>query len=96
VDAFLLIFGVFMAQTLTSAGTHRTGRNALDWIAGALVVIGGINWGLVGLLHFDLVAAIFGPMSLGARVVYVLVGLAAIVLLVRAFVPTANRNQVVR
>lgn len=85
-----------MAQTLTSARTHRTGRNALDWVAGALVVIGGINWGLVGLLHFDLVAAIFGPMSIGARAVYVVVGLAAIVWLVRAFLPTANHNQVVR
>jgi len=48
------------------------------WIALILLVIGGLNWLLVGLFEFDLVAAIFGPMSPASRVVYVLVGLAAI------------------
>lgn len=52
--------------------------NALDYIALVLLVVGGLNWGLVGLLQFDLVAALFGPMSLLSRVVYVLVGLAAL------------------
>ena len=58
--------------------------NALDWIAVILVVIGGLNWGLVGLVDFDLVATIFGDMSVVARVVYVIVGLAAIYLIVTA------------
>ncbi|HUQ09098.1 MAG TPA: DUF378 domain-containing protein [Steroidobacteraceae bacterium] len=48
------------------------------WIALVLLVIGGLNWLLVGAFDFDLVAAIFGDMSPAARVVYVLVGLAAI------------------
>jgi uncharacterized membrane protein YuzA (DUF378 family) len=48
------------------------------WFALVLLVIGGLNWLLVGLFDFDLVAAIFGPMSTASRVVYVLVGLAAI------------------
>jgi len=56
--------------------------NALDWLALILVVIGGLNWGLVGLLNFDLVATIFGNMSLLSRLVYVLVGLSAIYLIV--------------
>lgn len=43
-----------------------------------LLIVGGLNWGLVGLLNFDLVAIIFGEMSLLSRVVYVAVGLAAI------------------
>lgn len=47
-------------------------------IALILVIIGGLNWGLVGLLNFDLVAAIFGNMSVISRVVYTLVGLSAI------------------
>lgn len=47
-------------------------------IALVLVIIGGLNWGLVGLLNFDLVAAIFGNMSVISRVVYTLVGLSAI------------------
>jgi len=43
-----------------------------------LVIVGGLNWGLVGLFKYDLVAAIFGDMSSLSRIVYVLVGLAAI------------------
>jgi hypothetical protein len=50
----------------------------LDVIAATLLVIGGLNWGLVGLLGFDLVAAIFGEMSLLSRVVYILVGLSGL------------------
>ena len=48
------------------------------WFALILLVIGGLNWLLVGLFEFDLVAAIFGEMSPVSRVVYVLVGIAAI------------------
>jgi uncharacterized protein len=51
---------------------------ALHYIAFALLVIGGINWGLVGLFNFDLVAKIFGDMSTVSKVVYTLVGLSAI------------------
>jgi len=43
-----------------------------------LVIVGGLNWGLVGLFDLDLVAAIFGAGSALARLVYVLVGLSAI------------------
>jgi uncharacterized protein len=43
-----------------------------------LVIVGGLNWGLVGLLDWNLVAAIFGPGSLLSRSVYVVVGLSAI------------------
>jgi uncharacterized protein len=48
------------------------------WFALVLLVIGGLNWLLVGAFNFDLVAAIFGEMSPAARAIYVLVGLAAI------------------
>ena len=47
-------------------------------IAIALLVIGGLNWGLVGTTGFDLVRAIFGEMTLLSRIVYSLVGAAAI------------------
>jgi uncharacterized membrane protein YuzA (DUF378 family) len=53
----------------------------LDWIALVLVIIGAINWGLVGLFSFDLVAAIFGSMAILSRIVYDLVGLAGIYLI---------------
>ena len=52
---------------------------ALNLITLLLVIVGGINWGLVGALQFDLVAAIFGGQdALLARLVYVLVGLSAL------------------
>ena len=50
----------------------------LNLVTLLLVIIGGLNWGLVGAFGFDLVAAIFGPMSAISRVVYVLVGLSAL------------------
>ena len=43
-----------------------------------LTIVGGLNWGLVGVADFDLVAAIFGEGSALARAVYVLVGLSAL------------------
>ena len=49
-----------------------------DTIAAVLLVIGGLNWGLVGAFDFDLVATLFGAMSPISRVVYVLVGIAAL------------------
>ena len=52
------------------------------WIALILLVVGGLNWLLVGLFDFDLVAAIFGDMSALSRLVYVLVGVSAITVLI--------------
>ncbi|MBO6088405.1 DUF378 domain-containing protein [bacterium] len=54
----------------------------LKIIAYILVITGAINWGLVGFFGFDLVAAIFGDMSLLSRIVYGLVGVSAILLLI--------------
>ena len=52
---------------------------ALDVIAAVLLVVGGLNWGLVGLFEFDLVAALFGGQeAILSRIVYSLVGLAAV------------------
>lgn len=51
-------------------------------IALALVIIGALNWGLIGFFNFDLVAAIFGgALTAGARIVYALVGLAGLICL---------------
>ncbi len=51
----------------------------LDTIAAVLLVVGGLNWGLVGLFQWDLVAAIGGGMSgVLARIIYTVVGLAAL------------------
>jgi uncharacterized membrane protein YuzA (DUF378 family) len=46
-----------------------------------LVVIGALNWGLVGAFGIDLVARVFGPMSMAARIIYIVIGVAALYLL---------------
>jgi len=55
--------------------------NALDWFAIILIIIGGLNWGLIGFFRFDLIAALLGDMTALARIVYALVGIAAILAL---------------
>ena len=50
--------------------------HTLDLIAVILLLIGGINWGLVGLFNFDLISAIFGGVI--SRILFVLVGIAAV------------------
>ena len=50
----------------------------LDVVAAALVVIGGVNWGLIGLFGLDVVGLLFGHMALMSRMVYALVGLCAL------------------
>ena len=50
----------------------------IDKIALLLIIIGAINWGLVGLFNFNLVDTIFGTASLISRIVYVLVGISGL------------------
>jgi uncharacterized membrane protein YuzA (DUF378 family) len=71
-------------QNLYKGGTLKV----LDMVAATLLVVGGLNWGLVGIAEFDLVAAIFGGLEFGetnagSRIVYALVGLAGVYGLVR-------------
>lgn len=56
----------------------------VDWVALVLVIIGGLNWGLVGLANFDVVAAIFGALPALSKIVYLLVGLSAVYLAITA------------
>lgn len=65
-------------DTTSSSVSHSSATNVLGTIALLLLIVGGLNWALVGLLEFDLVAAIFGQMTTITRIVYVLVGLAAV------------------
>lgn len=46
-----------------------------DYIVLVLVIIGAVNWGLIGFLQFDLVRVVFGNMSMLSRIVYAVVGL---------------------
>lgn len=64
----------------------------IDLITRILLVVGGLNWGLVGLARFDLVAALFGEATVLSNVVYTLVGISALVQLGRIFAPDAGRK----
>lgn len=59
--------------------------NILRISAYILTIIGALNWGLVGIAEFNLVAFIFGDMTLISRIIYVLVGISAITLLLTTF-----------
>lgn len=63
----------------------------LNKITFILIIVGGLNWLLVGLFNFNLVAAIFGDMSLLTRIVYILVGLSALWQIVPLF--TADQRR---
>ncbi|SDQ34535.1 DUF378 domain-containing protein [Carnobacterium viridans] len=65
---------------------------ALDSIALALLIVGGLNWLLVGLFEFDLVATIFGGQtSLLSKIIYIIVGLCALYSL--KFFPLLNSDR---
>ncbi|HLS48991.1 MAG TPA: DUF378 domain-containing protein [Actinomycetaceae bacterium] len=66
--------------------------NAVIKVALALTIIGGINWGLVGAFEFNLVDAIFGEGSAASRVVYVIVGISALISIAALFAP-ADRDR---
>jgi len=60
-------------------------QNPLYILCLVLVIVGGLNWGLIGLFNYDLVAMIFGSMSFLSKLVYDLVGLSALYLLIALF-----------
>lgn len=67
-------------ETSTNGKCHSS---VIDKIAGLLLIIGGLNWGLFGLFDYDLVAALFGHLTTLSKVVYILVGLSAVYWLIK-------------
>jgi uncharacterized membrane protein YuzA (DUF378 family) len=59
-------------------GRRSTGVSVIDYLSMALMIIGGLNWASVGLWGVDVVARLFGVGTPLARVIYILVGLAAL------------------
>ena len=57
------------------------GTKWLDYTSLTLVIIGAVNWGLIGFFKFDLVAFLFGNMSWISRIIYALVGIAGLYML---------------
>ncbi len=68
-------------------------NNLIYNIALILTIIGGLNWGLIGLFGFDAVAFLFGPLSVLSRIVYILVGASAVVLIFSWLVPVTRLSD---
>ncbi len=68
--------------------------NIVDWICMILIVIGGLNWLLVGIFDLNLVAAIFGAMSIISKIVYILVGVAALYVVIFMFPKIGKKTTV--
>lgn len=68
--------------------------NVADIIATILVIVGGLNWGLIGFFNYNLVDAIFGAGSIVARVVYAIIGLAAVYMIYDLYKLTSRQEMV--
>lgn len=71
---------MYTGEKNVECGTTRRGCGVcvLGWICLIIVIIGGINWGLIGAFSFNLVAALVGKWPAVERIVYIIVGLAAL------------------
>lgn len=67
----------FDRRTNGKMSSHNK-MKAAEWIPMLLLAVGGLNWGLIGLFNFNLVAFLFGEMTPLARIVYIIVGLCAL------------------
>ena len=67
--------------------------NIVRIIAYILVIIGAINWGLIGILDFDLVAFLFGEMTIFTRIIYGLVGISGLIVLFTSYRDTFNNDN---
>ncbi len=65
--------------------TEMKEKGTLFCVAMILVLIGGINWGLVGLLNLDLVALLLGSMPIVQKIVYIIIGLSAVFIIFKKF-----------
>jgi len=53
-------------------------QSIVKWVVLFLIIIGALNWGLVGAFHYNAIAAIFGDVSIVTRIIYILVGIAGL------------------
>ncbi len=68
-------------------------RGLTNYVLKPLTFIGALNWGLIGIFGFDLVAWIFGPATIASSIVYSLVGIAALVWLILMFMQDSPRDE---
>lgn len=68
--------------------------NVFEWTALVLLIVGGVNWGMVGAFNIDLVSSLFGDMTVLTRVVYGLVGLSAVYLTLTSLMYSSETSSV--
>ena len=61
-------------------------KSIVNWVATILVIIGGLNWGLVGAFNFNFIGNVFGVMSIVPKVVYIVIAVAALWMVVELFI----------
>ena len=78
--------GVFKKTLINNIYGRKTMKGLTDYVLAPLTFIGAINWGLIGIFGFDLVAWLFGPATMVSNIVYAIIGVAAVVWLILMFV----------
>ena len=70
-------------------------RGFTKYVLAPLTFIGALNWGLVGIFGFDLVAFLFGPSTLASNIIYAIIGIAALVWLIWLMIdrPESHNNR---
>ena len=81
-----------LPERRSAAREGHSAMSAVDYIARALLIVGGLNWAMVGLFDIDVVATLFGAGSPATRLVYVLVGIAALYSIYTAAKMSRNRH----
>lgn len=66
---------------------------SFDWIAVAILTVGGINWGMIGAFNIDLVSSLFGEMTMISRAIYTLVGISALYTILAATFSSAETSN---
>ena len=70
-------------------------RGLTNYVLKPLTFIGALNWGLIGIFGFDLVAFLFGPATLASNIIYAIIGISALIWLIWMFVdrPETRRDR---
>ncbi len=68
-------------------------RGLTTYVLMPLTIIGALNWGLIGIFGFDLVAFIFGPATIASSIVYSIIGIAALVWLIWMIIDRPSRHD---
>ena len=84
---------VLLQDKLNLEKEKKEMRGLTTFVLMPLTIIGALNWGLIGIFGFDLVAFIFGPATIASIIVYSIIGIAALVWLIWMIIDRPVRNE---